>query len=219
MGSLRYTDDEVQFGRVIAGVCQDPAVAREFVRGVISTAKGGDPALRRRLRRIPSDVTCIDEQILQVRVGRNASRARAMKAGRVDLAFAAPNGWQLIVELKLASRFGRAQLARYQSSETPVAALVRRLEAVPDDVAEQRFWVGATEWKDMLPTLQTLPLTTPHDDDWAASYASWSLTATSTATGAGPPEVAATLELLAEISRPLLEHFRKRLAKTYRGDA
>jgi hypothetical protein len=45
--ALRLTTDEVQFGRVLAAICQDPDVADAFVSGVIELAVDGNPEVPR----------------------------------------------------------------------------------------------------------------------------------------------------------------------------
>lgn len=216
--ALRLTTDEVQFGRVLASICQEPAVARAFTSAVVRNAVGGDPSLRARMRDAPHTVTCIDEQLLQARVSRRSLRRRARDAGRVDLDFASPDGWRLIVELKLDSGFQHTQLERY-AKKTPVAAVVRdsSLVAAPEGVGR---WLGAASWNSLLNDLRALPVDREHRAAWIQ------LLDVMVADGdfdpqppTAIPEVAAARDLLGRVAPALVAHLIDGLRRVYREDA
>lgn len=165
--SLRLTTDEVQFGRVLAAICQeDPAVAAQFTSDVIKHAKGGHRAARSKARATAGDVRCVDEHRLEARVSRRSLRQRAKGHGRVDLAFTGSNDWQLLVELKLGAGFGDHQIERY-AHERLVAVIVR--DAKTDAVASLRGrpnFVGAATWSALLDDLRGLPVDKRWRDEW-----------------------------------------------------
>lgn len=164
--SLRLTTDEVQFGRVLAAICQDEAVAERFTSAVIGRARGGNATARRRARRKTAHVRCVDEQRLEARVSRRSLKQRALDHGRVDLDFSGDNAWQLLVEIKLGAGFGDRQIERY-ANERPVAAIVRDAKIVPP-LRDHPWWVGAATWSDLLEDLRALPLRSPSREEWLA---------------------------------------------------
>lgn len=91
------------------------------------------------------------------RVSRGRLHRGSRSLGRVDLDFRDGAGWRLIVELKIDSGLGEAQLERY-AEEAPVALVSRdpgRFE-IPDGVSN---WVGAVAWSEILGSLPDLPVT------------------------------------------------------------
>jgi hypothetical protein len=216
--ALRLTTDEVQFGRVLAAICQDPEVAEAFVSAVIDLAAGGNRAAQRFARMPRSDVRCIDEQRLEARVSRRALRHRAKDLGRVDLEFSGSDGWQLLVELKLDADFGDMQVERYVEQGI-VAAIVRN----PDEHAPRSSevgWVGAASWSSLVPRLRTLPVDSRWRQEWL------NLIEVMQADGDfapvrpdGVPEVIAARELLADAASTIREGFCEQLRRSYGADA
>lgn len=214
--SLRYTGDEVQLGRILAAICQDPAVASPFVRAVIGAAQGGEQKARRRVEAVPDDVTCMDERILRARVGRTALRRRFKDAGRVDLDFAATGGWRMLVELKLGSRFGKQQLERY-SEQSPVAAVVRDPGRVPD-LTGNANWVGAAGWSALSPALRTLPLEGRAADEWHALLDVLEDDGDLSVISRPPAEVVEADALLSSVTEALVSHVGQQIVHVH-GEA
>ena len=212
--ALRLTTDEVQLGRVLGAICQDSIVADAFVGAVLDVATGGNPAARRVALRPRADVRCIDEQRLEARVSRRGLRERAKDLGRVDLAFAGANGWQLLVELKLDADFGDLQVERY-AEESVVAAIVRDPEAQVSRKQEPE-WVGAASWHSILPRLRSLPVDLQWRQEWL------DLLAVMEADGDfarsrpdGVPEVIWARDLLVGTAPKVRDGFCELLVRTY----
>jgi hypothetical protein len=142
---LRFADDERQLGRVLAVLCETPAVAAAFLQGVLETATGGHSDADRAVGDLASQrVTCESELVLKQHRRRMLRREVVEELGRVDLAFAGSGGWQVVIELKLSSPFGDHQLERYARGAL-VAAVVRDTTRVPS-LDHLRTWLGATSW-------------------------------------------------------------------------
>jgi hypothetical protein len=216
--ALRLTTDEVQFGRVLAAICQDPVVAEEFVSAVVDLAEVGNEEAQRSARAPRSDVRCIDEQRLEARVSRRALRRRAKDLGRVDLEFSGADGWQLLVELKLDADFGEMQIERY-AEQAMVAAVVRDPH---EHAARNRevHWVGAASWSSLVPRLRMLSVDSRWRQEWL------NLLDVMEADGDfarrrpdGLPEVIAARELLAGAASSIHDGFCEELRRAYGPDA
>lgn len=120
----------------------------------------------------------------------------------------------------LASSFQPDQLGRYASAEVPVAAVVRDRAVVPLSIGGHAHWVGAAEWMDVLPKMRELPLEEPEAAQWSNLLDTMALDGDLERGGRKEfPEIAATLELLGQVSGPLLEHFNKSLCACYGDEA
>jgi hypothetical protein len=212
--ALRHTTDEVQFGRVIAAICQDPAVAAAFAAGVLRRAKGGNVAARRRSRKLPDTIRCVEEQRLEARVSRRGLKQRARDAGRVDLDFAGSGGWKMVVELKLGAGFGDKQLERY-GEEGPVAAVVRNRVHVPV-LRDHPGWLGAAIWRELLPDLEDLPVEPRWRPEWLQLLRVMDIDGDfATAAPDGLPEVVEARKRLETAAPAVLDGFRADLTRVY----
>lgn len=216
--ALRYTGDEVQLGRVLAALCQDPAVARAFVQAVLAAAQGGARAAVDRLTPVPEGVTCVDEHVLRVRTGRAVLRERYRDAGRVDLDFRAPSGWRVLVELKLGHKFGDRQLERY-ALEHPVAAVVRDIAAVPEQIAQSPNWLGATTWVEIAAHLHDLPIEGIVRDHWRGLLEVVEEDGDFLGARTTPREVEEAHALLAGVADEAVRELRDQLAQRYGVEA
>lgn len=216
--ALRITTDEVQFGRVLGAICQDSSVADAFVAAVLDVATGGNPDARQAALLPRSEVRCIDEQRLEARVSRRGLRERAKDLGRVDLAFAGADGWQLMVELKLDAAFRDRQVERY-AEESVVAAIVRDPEEhAPRE--HEKEWVGAASWSNLLPRLRALPVDLRWRQEWL------NLLDVMQADGDfaqrrpdGVPEVVSARELLVGAAPKIRDGFCELLVRTHGSEA
>lgn len=216
--SLRLTTDEVQFGRVLAALCQDSAVAEAFTSAVIDRAKGGNAATRRRVRVNTCEIRCVEEQRLEARVSRRSLRRRAKDLGRVDLDFAGSDGWELVVELKLDAGFGDGQVDRY-TMERPVAVVVRDPADLPTRKA-QRGWVGAATWQSLREDLRALPVDPRWRQEWLGLLDVMDRDGDfKSKRPDGVPEVVAARSLFESIAPDVLERFRSDLDRVYGTDA
>ena len=212
------TTDEVQFGRVLAALCQDSAVAKAFTSAVIDRAKGGNAATRRRVRVATSEIRCIEEQRLEARVSRRSLRQRARDLGRVDLDFAGSNGWELVVELKLDAQFGERQVDRY-AMERPVAVVVRDAVDLPKR-KDQRGWVGAATWQSLREDLRALPVDPRWRHEWLGLLDVMDRDGDfDSRRPDGAPEVVAARSLFEEIAPDVLGHFRSELERVHGTEA
>jgi hypothetical protein len=218
--ALRYQDDEVQLGRVLAVLCRNPRVASHFSRLVISHAEGGSRSARARAARVPEEVHCLDEQAVHARVTRVVGRSTAKKVGRVDLAFTSTGGWRLLVELKLRSGFGKQQLERYASVEAPVVAIVRSRSTIPTTLKDNPNWAGAAEWQDLAEGLGELPVDDEDRAVWLALLAAMAEDGELSPEAAGRSKDAErALALVQEAAPVALDRFRAALAKKHRDAA
>jgi hypothetical protein len=111
---LRNERDEAQLTRVIGAISRaDPDFSRAFASALLDQAKEDCPHLTRAqaaLGSLPDALACAAERTLYDEHGSNL--------GRVDLIFetADPDPFALVVENKLYSGYGEAQLTRYQAA-------------------------------------------------------------------------------------------------------
>ena len=216
--SLRLTTDEVQFGRVLAAICQDAVVAGAFATSVIAGAEGGHASTRRKVGLVPDDVRCFGERPLEARMGRRSLKQRAQDSGRVDLDFAGGEGWRLLVEIKLGAEFGKDQVKRY-AAQRPVAAIVRDA-SVASRFRDLPGWVGAASWETLLPDLRSLPLQRPWREEWHELLRVMDTDGDfARQQPAGLPEVLAARELLERAAPIVLEDFRRSLLEVYGATA
>lgn len=171
--ALRFRGDEVQVGRVLHAVCQQPAVAHAFVLAVLHSAAANDRFGQRAdalLTDLPSSVACTEQAHLFADLSRAMLRRRTQAVGAVDLLFAGDSGWKLLIELKINSGFGPSQRERYLAARQPLVAIVRDVQTVPpieDERHDQANWLGAISWDSLLPALLDLPI------EPAADRAQW----------------------------------------------
>ena len=164
MMALRQTTDEVQLGRVLAAVCAEPTVGRQFVQAICKRAEGGYGRPLKKIQAMPPTIDCIGEHVADVRLSRASLKRRARNAGRIDLVFAGPR-WKVGVELKLRSKFGVDQIRDYASA-MPVVAIVPDASAVSAKGVAN--WAGAVSWRTLVPDLRDLPV----DSRWRAEWLS-----------------------------------------------
>jgi hypothetical protein len=166
IAALRYRADEVQLGRALHAVAQDPDVARSLADALLAAAREGRRGqVAAKLGRPPAGVVCAEQEDLFASAGRLGVRRRVERLGAVDLTFTEPAGtWRLLVELKIDSAFGRdrkgrEQLERYQQTQEPLLAVVRDATTVRDPDPAGPGWLGAITWAHVLPDLYDLPVT------------------------------------------------------------
>lgn len=154
--ALRRDRDEAQVTRVVAAVAsQDPRFAADLARALISEAPGTDNVAR--LGDVPGALTCNAE----TRVRDAAGTAQ----GVVDLVFETQDapGFKLLVELKLHSGYGRAQVQRYlqalggsNGERTGLVAVTRNVPAYGEPERRHPDWLGSVRWARVLPALRNL---------------------------------------------------------------
>lgn len=215
--ALRFAGEEVQFGLVLASICQQAEVAAALADAIINRARFGNAAARRRARRPHDDVRCLGEQQLQARVTRRLSRARAKDVGRVDLLFEGSNSWRLAAELKLNSDFGPAQLERY-SDWGPVAAVVRDSSKVAP-MKENPSWIGAASWRSLVEDLRSLPVDARWQRDWLGLVDIMEADGDFDVDVPSSREEQAQVELLESLASPLVEHLATELTRVHKARA
>jgi hypothetical protein len=210
--ALRLTGEEVQFGRVLAALCQDSTVAAAFTAAVIKRARGGNAATRRKLKAPTSGIRCVDEQ--RLRASRRSLRQRAKDLGRVDLEFSGADNWRLVVEIKLGAGFGEHQIERYMS-ERPVAVIVRDTSDLPPR-GNRSGWVGAATWESLREDLRDLPVDPSWRPEWLGLLSVMDRDGDfAPNTPDGLPEVIAARDQLADAAPVVLARFCAELERTY----
>lgn len=216
--SLRITTDEIQFGRVLAAICQDAAVAAAFTSAVIQHARGGNQSCRRRVRARTSNVRCVEEHRLEARVGRRGLVRRASDRGRVDLDFSGSDGWRLIVEIKLGADIAEEQLEGYEQ-EGPVALIVRDATLVPPR-RERPGWVGVATWESLIQDLRDLPVGPAWRAEWRGLLDVMERDGDfARIRPDGIPEVIEARDRLERAAPLVLERFRRELERKYQDGA
>ena len=157
--ALRFQNNEVQLGRALHLLCQEPPVARAFLEAVLANRVClGEEAPR--AIDLPDEIECVDEARLFAANSAGLARRRLKELGRVDLSFRGPSGFVLVVELKLGANFRQSQIEDYVAAGQPVVAIVRdaakALETVDPRLGE--LWLGATSWESIACLLHQLPL-------------------------------------------------------------
>jgi hypothetical protein len=153
--AMHFRGSEIQLGRVLHVVCQDPVVAHAFLE-----------AVRRSLQPkgfrfgIPVDVRSRDEVRLFAVNSAQRTRRRARELGRVDLSFVGSKDFRLHVELKINAKFRVGQVQDYAESGAQVLAVVRDPETALNDVGHTApGWLGACSWSAIANDLRDLPIT------------------------------------------------------------
>lgn len=152
--SLRIRGDEVQLGRVLAGICTQEKCARALASLLLKTAALNPDIGHRAARlRVPQGVRSYRELLLT----RRSPGAHRKAAGRADLVLGG-GGFKLICELKINSKYEENQLLQYLK-ESPVVAIVRdpNPKRLPARVRSHPHWLGEVAWADISNGLSKLP--------------------------------------------------------------
>lgn len=159
---MRLRRDEAQLTQVVAAIARsDFGFARAFAEALLAQAQldgKGNQAAFDALGDLPAEVRCAAEITMYDEMGGSL--------GRVDLLFedAAREPFTLVVENKLHSGFGPAQLERYQSALRLVrgggglVALTRDVPTAGGLEAGADEWLGSVRWARLLPLLRRLPI-------------------------------------------------------------
>ena len=156
--ALRDPGDEAQFTRVIAAVAgEDPVFAARLAEILVNAAPAG-----RAVGALPTRLRCRSEVVLR--------DARGREVGQVDLVFDDEDGEVcLLVELKLHSAYGIAQLPRYLSGLATIEASRKGLLAVTkntpltgeSEAAGDELWLGSVRWSALYDDLLALAPSPP----------------------------------------------------------
>lgn len=162
---LRLRRHEAQLTQVVAAIARtDLGFARAFAEALLAQARldgEGNQAAFDALGELPEKVRCAAEITMYNEMGGSL--------GRVDLLFedAAGEPFTLVVENKLHSGFGPAQLERYQSALRLVRggggrggllALTRDVPTAGGLEAGADEWLGSVRWSRLLPHLRRLSI-------------------------------------------------------------
>ena len=153
---LRLKGNEPQLTAALAAVFQaEPCAASVFVRDALAlTSRGASMAPA-----VPEELACTTEE--------------RFAQGRVDLRFRAGD-WDVIVELKIAAGYGHLQIERYLGALAPttrhayLVAVTRDLPAHGAPTAPDDRWLGAIQWRRLLPRLRELPVSRELESQWTS---------------------------------------------------